>query len=363
MTTGAVLMKYLCREFIIKFLIFTLVLLGVVYLFDTIELIKRAADHDIGLWSVLALSLYKLPDVGQQILPFITLFTTMATLWSLSQTKELETIRAAGLSVWQFLLPMILAVFVIGLLFLNLLHPLTAASLSRFENLQNMYFGDGKKTVSIIDDGLWLRQEDETGNFILRAAKVNAKTWELSNASVYFFDNNNQHTQRLDAKTARLDSNAWIFQDVRVQQIDGTFKTLNKLQLSTSLTQDTISESFSNPQTISFWRLPQFIKSLEKTGLDTTAMKIYYQNLLVQPLFLISMVLLAAATSLRTSRFTKLLPVVVLGLGMGFAVFFFAGFLRALGAGHEIPIFMAIWIPPTIIVLCATATLIALEDG
>ena len=192
---------------------------------------------------------------------------------------------------------------------------------------------------------------------------MNAKTWELSNVSVYFFDANNIHTQRLDAQKAYLKPNEWVFTKVSIQQIADAPRMLEELRLSTTLTTDTISESFSNPQTISFWKLPGFIKSLEKTGLDTTSMKIYYQNLLVQPLFLISMVLLAAATSLRTSRFTKLLPVVMLGLGMGFTVFFFAGFLRALGAGHEIPIFMAIWIPPTIIILCATATLIALEDG
>ena len=34
-----------------KFLLFTLVLLGVVY-FDTIELIKRAADRDVGFYCI-----------------------------------------------------------------------------------------------------------------------------------------------------------------------------------------------------------------------------------------------------------------------------------------------------------------------
>jgi lipopolysaccharide export system permease protein len=217
--------------------------------------------------------------------------------------------------------------------------------------------------VSIIDEGLWLRQEDGTGNFILKADTVNGENWELSGVNVYFFDNKNKHTQRLNAVSAYLNPNEWVFQNVTVQHNGNINNQLDELRLATSLTTDTISESFSNPQTISFWRLPSFIKSLEQTGLDTTQMKIYYQNLLVQPLFLISMVLLAAATSLRTSRFTKLLPVVLLGLGMGFTVFFFAGFLRALGSGHEIPIFMAIWIPPIIIILCAIATLITLEDG
>lgn len=340
------------------------VLLGVVYLFDTIELIRRAGGKDmIGLGDILVLALYKLPDVGQQILPFIILFASMATLWSLSQRKELECLRAAGLSVWQFLLPMVVTTFAIGLLYLSILHPLTAASMNRFEKLQSLYFGSGSKIVSLIDRGLWLRQEDETGNFILKAARIDARYWTMDDVTVLFFDKNNNHTQRIDAARANLRPNEWVFETVYKQQPGQEPVILPELRLETSLTTSSIAESFSDPQTISFWKLPHFIKSLEHTGLDTTPMKIYYQSLLMQPLLLVAMVFLAAATSLRTSRFTKLLPIVASGLGIGFIVFFFSGFLRALGAGHEIPIPMAIWIPPFVIIFCALATLMTLEDG
>lgn len=364
MTIGNILMRYLMREFLAKFALFSLILLGVVYLFDTIELIRRSSGNDaIGLPSILLLSLYKLPDVGQQILPFITLFTAIATLWSLSQRKELESIRAAGLSVWQFTLPMVTITFLIGLFYLTILHPLAAAAMTRYANLENIYFGDGHSTITVIDDGIWLRQEDETGNFILKADSLNASTWAMDDVTVFFFDNSKKHTQRIDAQKALLQSNEWIFQNARLYKAGEKSVILPELKLSTTLTTESITESFSDPQTISFWRLPHFIKSLANTGLDTTAMKIYYQSLLVTPLLLLSMVFLAAATSLKTSRYTKLLPVVATGLGLGFIVFFFSGFLRALGAGHEIPIPMAIWSPSLIIIFCATATLIALEDG
>ena len=222
-------------------------------------------------------------------------------------TKELETLRAARLSVWQFLLPMILTVFVIGLLFLNLIHPLTAASLARFENLQNLYFGDGQKTISIIDEGLWLRQADDTGNFIMTADRVDASIWELSDVSLYFFDNNNQHTRRIDAQTATLQPDHWIFENVTIVVPGDTNCTMNELRLATDLTTDTIAESFSkNPQTISFWRLPGIYQIIGTNRFGYNGNENLYQNLLVQPLFLISMVLLAAAASLRTSRFTKL---------------------------------------------------------
>lgn len=364
MAVGQVLSRYLCREFLIKLSLFSAVLFGVVYLFDTIELIRRSSGHSgLGIGSILALSLYKLPDVGQQILPFIFLFTTMATLWGLSQRKELESLRAAGLSVWQFMLPMLVTTFAFGLLYLTVLHPLSAAAMSRYNTLENMYFGNGQATISLVDDGLWIRQDDPDGYFIMNATTLDASHWTMSGLTLFFFDKNGHHTKRIDAPMAQLTDDGWHFKNASVYSKDGENEIVPDLRFNTTLTTKTIAESFSEPQTISFWRLPHFIQSLKNTGLDTTDITIYYQSLTALPLFLLSMVFLAAATSLRTSRHTKLLPIVSVGLGMGFGIFFFVGFLRALGAGHEIPILMATWTPPLIVILCASATLIAMEDG
>jgi|GEM_PF-6679204 len=76
-----------------------------------------------------------------------------------------------------------------------ILHPLSTASTARYESLNNFYFGDGAKTVTIIDDGLWLRQEDETGNFILKANDIDAQKWIMDDVSVFFFDSNNTDIQ------------------------------------------------------------------------------------------------------------------------------------------------------------------------
>ena len=165
-----ILFRYIIREFLSKLALFFVILLGVVYLFDTVELIKSASGNDgITITTILSLALYKLPNIGQQILPFIILFASIATFRSLSDRQELVCLRGAGLSAWQFMMPIMSIVFVISLIYITILHPLSAAATARYESLQNMYFGDGSKTISVIDDGLWLKQEDSTGNFILNA--------------------------------------------------------------------------------------------------------------------------------------------------------------------------------------------------
>lgn len=352
------------KEFLAKLLLFFVILIGIVYLFDTIELIKRASGNEgISIGTILSLALYKLPDIGQQILPFIILFASVATLRNLSDRQELVCIRGAGLSVWQFIMPLVSGVFVLSLIYITILHPLSAAATERYKALENRYFGDGSETITVIDEGLWLRQEDETGNFILNASELNARDWIMKDVSVFFFDENNTHIQRIDAQTAQLTQDEWQFNDVSVHRKGQLPAVLPQLLLTTTLTKDVITESFSDPQAISFWRLPRFISVMQEAGLETTEMRLYYQSLLAQPLFLIAMVLLAATISLKTERISKMMPVIVGGLGGGFIAFLLSGFLRALGMGHEIPVFLAIWSAPTLIILSSITILSAMEDG
>jgi lipopolysaccharide export system permease protein len=357
--------KYLMKEFFAKFFLFFLILIGIVYLADIIELIRRVDEGDaVGIGSILKLALYKLPDVGQQILPFITLFATIACLRNLSDRQELVCIRGAGLSAWQFLVPLITSVFFISLLYITILHPLAAASMARYEALQNLYFGDGIETVSIIDGGLWLRQEDANGNFIMNAESLDAGTWVLDNVTLFLFDNDNTHIQRIDAAQAELRPNEWIFKDARLYNAAGAEPSiLPTLSYTTSLTTETLIDSFSNPQTLSFWRLPSFINALNETGLDTTNIKIYYQTLLSLPLTLIAMVLVGAALTLRTMRVSGLTPIIAGALLSGIIIFFLSGFLSALGQGDEIPPAMAVWATPILVILSAVTFLTHLEDG
>jgi len=240
---------------------------------------------------------------------------------------------------------------------------LSAMALSRYETMENKYFGDGVETITQIGDGLWLRQEDETGNFIMKASSLDAIEWIMNDVSVFFFDDTNTHIQRIDAKSAQLKPSEWVFSDVSVHQMGRPPADLPSLALTTNLTAATITESFSEPETISFWELRYFIDTLQSTGLDTSAMEAHYQGLLAKPLLLVSMVFMAAAITLKTQRGASLLPVIIAGLGFGFLIFFMIGFLRALGLGQEIPIPLAIWSAPLIILLCSMTWLAQREDG
>lgn len=363
MRAPEILSRYLAFNFVRMFMMMMGGLLMIVYLFDTLELLRRSSKADVAIGTVMKMSLYHLPEVGQLLLPFGVLFAAMGSFWWLARRHELTAMRAAGFSVWQFIAPLVTAAIAIGFFHIMIVHPLTSTMLSKYRDMEAEYLGQHKKLVTVSQQGLWLREADTNGEIIIHANSVRLADWGLTGLMVLFFDELGNHTQRLDADSVVLQPGRWVFRNATIHQPGAADEFQKTYTLSTDLTLQDIQESFSDPETISFWKLPAFIRTLEDTGLETTPMEVYYQSLLAEPLLLAAMILLAATVSLRPPRFQRALFMVITGMGAGFAVFFLSQFLKALGGSHQLPPLLAAWSTAIIVLLGSVTWLLNTEDG
>ncbi len=362
-----VLSLYIARVYLGGFLIILGLLLGIVYLFDTVELLRRAGSRDgLPLGLVLQMGLFKLPDVGQTILPFAVLFSAMFTFWRLSRRSEMVVVRASGFSVWQFLTPVMGVAALIGVLQCAVVNPAGAVLMSKYEVMEQTFLSRGKSMVSLFEEGLWLRQfeEDDAGGYaIVHAERISLPAWELRQVMVLFYDAQDGLSKRIDAGSATLKDGEWRFQGALVHSPGTPVQSHASLTLPTRLTTRDIEDSFSSPTAQSFWKLPRYIRTLTETGFDATGLKIYFQSLLARPILFMAMVLLAAAVSLRPSRHQRTFPLIAAGVLCGFLVFFLSSFLQALGASQQIPVLLAAWAPGVVMLLMGLAVMLVLEDG
>ena len=85
--------------------------LGVVVLaamIDYVELLRRGADWPNATpWLLAKISMYRVPQLTERIMPFSVLVGTMSCYLNLSRRLELVIARAAGVSAWQFVAPAI----------------------------------------------------------------------------------------------------------------------------------------------------------------------------------------------------------------------------------------------------------------
>lgn len=356
--------RYLAVRYVRNFLYLIFGLLLVIYLFDTVELLRRANKFDnVPLSLVLQMGLLKLPEVGQVSFPFAILFSAMLTFWQLTQRYELVVIRAAGLSVWQFLAPVILSALAIGIIQVTIINPFGAMLLSRFETLEGQHLNLQKNLVTLSRQGLWLLQSDENNQVVLHSARIKMPEWKLQDVIVLFFDENDTFQRRIDAQEAILERGQWSFFNVYSNAPGDLPQQSDFITLATDITIEEIEDSFASPETIPFWKLLAFIETMESTGFDATSLKIHFQSLLAKPLLFASMILLAASVSLRPPRFRGTSTLIIVGIFMGFIVFFLSSFLHALGASGQIPIILAAWAPALIAFLFGLTAILNTEDG
>lgn len=364
MTLNATLGRYLARGYLVNFLVIFAGLLMVLYLFDTVELIRRASNKNLPLGLVFEMGLLKLPEVGQTLMPFAVLFSAMFTFWQLTRRYELVVVRAAGFSAWQFIAPLLLVALLAGVIQVSALNPLGAVLIGKFERLESRYLEREANQIALFKEGLWLHQNLENGeSYILNARKIQQPHWILKTVSLVFFDPHDAFLRRLDAEDGRLERGVWRLRNIHIYNNDGTVSQAAALDIPTPLTAQKIEQSFSLPETMSFWNLPSYIRVLEETGFDAGKLRVHYYSLLSQPLLFMAMVLLAAAVCLRPPRQGGGAFLFASGVFGGFFIFFISSFLQALGASAQIPVALAAWAPALVTTLLGLTALMALEDG
>jgi lipopolysaccharide export system permease protein len=130
---------YIGRQYLLSIVLLLAGLLVIVGLMDAVELIRRTASKEgVTLYIILKMALFKLPSMVEQILPFGVLIGGMMALSKLTRSHELIIARAAGVSIWQFMLPPLIVMLLFGAVFIAAYNPLAAALLSRFEKLDRL---------------------------------------------------------------------------------------------------------------------------------------------------------------------------------------------------------------------------------
>lgn len=365
MKVSPTLSIYLALQFLFWLIGVFLIFMAIAMLFDMVEMLRRTADKDeITLGLVFYMSLLKLPFLAQTTLPFMTLFAAMLTFWRLARANEAVVARAAGISAWQFILPAFLITALLGVVAVTVVNPMSAAMLEKFQKLEAEYVKNRTSMISVSQNGLWLRQLDGEGGYsVIHSLRVSPQDLILHQVIIFRFDKGHHFLERIDAPNAILQTGSWLIPEGwRSTPKPETVPVVN-LKIATDLTKTNILESFSSPETMSFWRLPEFIKTIEAAGFSGHRHLLHYYALIAYPVLLSSMIFIAASFTLRINRRTGTSAAILGGLSCSFALYFVTDIVHALGLSASIPILLAAWTPAGVSTLIGLAMLFHLEDG
>lgn len=363
MKVSRTISSYVVRQFLFWFGSILAGLLTLVVLIDFLEFFRRGATREQAtIPLIIEMVLLRVPTMAQTLVPFGVLFGAMFAFWRLNRSHELVVVRSAGVSVWQFLFPVIGCTLLVGIIELTLFGPFAAMLLGRFERLESTYFSNRPNTSGLFPSGLWIRQADGPGQAVIHAQRVLPASATLDNVIVFRFAKGDRFLSRIDASSAVLRQGRWELNKARLTTASDPTASQSLTTLDTDLTWPQIENSFSAPETLTFWELPGFIAMLEGAGFSAMRHRLHYQSLLAGPALLCAMIMIAATFSLRAGRGGGG-RLVIVGVVTGFTFYILSDLISAMGLSGRLPVDLAAWAPAAICLLLGGSMLLHLEDG
>ncbi|MDR3469779.1 MAG: LPS export ABC transporter permease LptG [Xanthobacteraceae bacterium] len=355
------LARYFARRFLLATIaVFVSIFLLVVFV-DYIELLRRTSHSHASALFVAQTSLYRVPQLLERLMPFCILVGAMSCYLTLSRRLELVVARAAGISAWQFMTPALISALVLGALATAIYNPVSADMQERARQMEAELFGEDRGGQDA--SGFWVNQVTGEGQSIINAASSQEQGTHLTGLTVFRFAPNGQFKERIEAREAVLEPGLWRLLAAHRYTLDSPALDQDSMPLATNLTAAQVRNSFSTPETVSFWQLPQYIRSSENSGIATAGYQLQYQKLLSRPFLLAAMVMLAAAVSLRFFRFGGVQRMVLSGVGAGFLLYVLSKVTEDLSKADLMHPVAAAWLPVCVGGLTGFLALLYQEDG
>lgn len=359
----ATLSRYITGRVFRGILVAFLIVTAIIALVDYVEASRNiGADADLSPLQLLTLTGLKIPKLIEQTIPFVVLFGVMGALSGMNRRSELTVMRAAGLSAWRFLRPALILTAVIGVLWSTVVNPLSSVMMGEYDKRAATVLG-GVQT-----DEVWLREGSETAQRVIQAESIDLSAKRLDGATFFEMgieaDGSTVFERRFDAESAILLSSGYWTLEVVIENAPGEeTKRSAALTLPTSIDIEDLREQSGQQVAPPFWEIREEIKANEDAGFSARKLKLQFHKLLALPFLLVAMTFIAAGVSMHLVRSGGTLRLLIMGATLGFAVFFADSVVTAFGEVAILPVILAAWTVPVLVLLLGIAHLAKIEDG
>lgn len=356
--------RYFAGRFVISALGVFISIFVLLVLVDYIEMVRKTSTLvQVSAIMVAETSLFRVPQLLEKLMRFCVLIGAMTCYLALSRRLELVVARAAGVSAWQFIAPALASAILLGILATTAYNPMSANLRELSKQMEAELFGSAPGGGIQDASGFWFNQVNSEGQSIINAARSEQQGVRLTGLTVFRFDTELQFKERIEAREASLEEGRWVFKGVRRYSLNKPPVDQDSYELATTLTPAQVRNSFSTPETVSFWQLPSYIRSSESSGFATAGYRLQYHKLIAQPFLLAAMVMLAASVSLRFFRMGGVQKMVLSGVGAGFLLYVLSKVTEDLSKAELMHPIAAAWLPVVVGGLTGFLALLYQEDG
>lgn len=355
-----VINKYLIIKFSKIILNFILVFLCLGILLNLFEEIEFFKNLNLSFLLPITLSLSYVPTYIVELLPFIIFLSSVFYFLHLKSSKDLLSLKVFGYSNIKIILIISFFSFIVGLLFLFAINPITANLIKYYETEKAKYSRDVDHLISINKNGVWIKEISRTGYKIINAEKLNDK--ELEKISIYIFDEN-KFVKRIESESALIINSPWKMKNVYIY--DGeTNETvfLDDYEFQSINTLEKINSLYKNLNTVSFLELVFNYSELNEKGYSKKLLNEKLNQFISIPFFLFLMVVLASIFTIGTLKNKQNYYYLLTSIMTCVAIYYFKDLSVALGQTEKISLGLSVWMPIILISLFCSIGVIQINE-
>lgn len=352
---------YLARLFVTRILA---VLIMLVLILQTLDLLgesgKILAFKGNGQAEIITYMSLRAPQIAAFFMPYSVLLATIITLATLNQNSEVISMKAAGMSAYQVLAPLIMVGLVVSAVTFAFNERVVARSYATLKAWQAVDYGPVPN-----DSGTRANVYMRDGSNILTAASVSGDgpTLVMDNVSWYRRDATGRIVEQVRGPRARWANPGWrIEQPVRFDVATTTVTPLPDMIVARQLGPKEVAISTVEADRQSIFQLTRSIEEMKVSGRRTTKLEAAWWHKLSGPLSAALMPLLGAVAAFGLARSGQLLVRAVIGMALGFAYFVLDNAAMAMGDFGGYPPLIAAWAPFLLFLLIGQTVLVRTEE-
>jgi len=334
-----ILFRFLMRRFFGGIGLVLLVICGIIYAVTFVERLPSNPDTISAIMDAWVRLLEYIP----LFLPLAVFMGTLLAMYNMTRSSESIIISSAGMSPYQIARPFLLGAAVIGIFATAVINPY-------FVSVSSKNITDHE--LQLVDNAIWIREETDSHFLTMTATNMKKQNSDLVfiNAKIFVQDKDFKLLNRIETQTVTLSESGLNSDKAQIWDARGNTST-KKWNIKTQITPKTVLDRYLQPNQISFWELPGFIKKMNTIGVSMRGHLVQFWTLLFLPLTMMAMATLGIAFSqTRQRRNFNFGLKFSLGIITCFLMYFMINTFNALGATGALPPILAIIAPPIIII-------------
>lgn len=350
-------MKILRNYFLKEFIGPLFLSLGVLsFMMALVGNLKRIADlvinKHVEIVSVIKLFLFMTPYIVTYALPIAALIAVLLSLGRLSSDNEIVAIRAAGINMLNFILPLILIGIILSLTLV--IFNDRAASYAHYAYRKTLLDVGIKNPTAAFEEGVFINSFQK---YILFIYHVDQKRNRLNNVRIYEPQGEDKPTRTIVAKAGEFSADP-VRNIVKLKLIDGTSDepdpqnptNFYKLNFKTYFMNLNLAEGQSKgnvekkPTDMTIQELDVQITKLKKEKIDPTPLEVAINEKLTLAFSCLVFMLLGTSLAIITRRREKAINI---GIAMLIIIIYYPLFIgcEALAIQGVIPPHIIMWVP------------------